>query len=176
MESTGSSRPGAPHATRRRLPPDLSGSRARPPAASFHPGDPAMRQPRFFPSAPAFLAAAALALAARPASAQYFGQNKVQYKKFDYEVLKPEPFDIHFSPEERAAAQDAARMAERWYSRLSRVMNHQLRDRQPIILYASPTDFQQTNVVSGGLGEGTGGVTQALNRRLPPPLPPPPPP
>ncbi|MBI2186443.1 MAG: hypothetical protein HYU37_04885 [Acidobacteria bacterium] len=42
-----------------------------------------------------FLVACALSL---PASAQYFGQNKVQYHTFKFEVLKTEHFDIYFYP------------------------------------------------------------------------------
>lgn len=98
-------------------------------------------------------------------SAQYFGRNKVQYDRFDFEVLQTEHFDVHYYPRERAAAEAAARMAERWYRRLSTILRHQLRGRQPLILYATGPEFQQTNVVSG-LDEGTGGVTEALRRRI----------
>ena len=38
--------------------------------------------------------------------------------------------------------------------------------RQPLILYASHPDFQQTNAIDGDIGEGTGGVTEALRRRI----------
>jgi Tol biopolymer transport system component len=100
-----------------------------------------------------------------PAEAQYFGRNKVQYDHFDFEVLQTDHFDVHYYPRERAAAEAAARMAERWYRRLSTVLRHQLRGRQPLILYATATQFQQTNVVAG-IGEGTGGVTEALRRRI----------
>jgi len=31
-----------------------------------------------------------------PASAQYFGRNKVQYKTLDFQILKTEHFDIYF--------------------------------------------------------------------------------
>jgi len=108
---------------------------------------------------------AALAAAAN-AEAQYFGQNKVQYKKFKFEVLKTEHFDIYYYPEEAAAAREAGRMAERWYVRLSRVLNHNLQGRQPVILYGSHPEFAQTNVVEGDLGEGTGGVTESARRRV----------
>ena len=101
-----------------------------------------------------------------PASAQYFGQNKVQYRTFDFKVLKTDRFDIYYYPEEEAAARDVARMAERWYARLSRVLGHQLSSRQPLILYASHPHFEQTNVIEGQLGEGTGGVTESLKRRI----------
>jgi Tol biopolymer transport system component len=101
-----------------------------------------------------------------PAAAQYFGQNKVQYRTFDFQVLKTEHFDIYYYPEAEAAVQDAARMAERWYARLSRVLDHQLSSRQPLILYASHPHFQQTNVIEAMLGEGTGGVTESFKRRI----------
>jgi WD40 repeat protein len=110
------------------------------------------------------------AAASSSAHAQYFGQNKVQYKTFDFEVLKTEHFDVYFYPEERQAAEISARLAERWYARLSRVLGHQLSGRQPLILYASHPDFEQTNVISGGIGESTGGVTEGLRRRIVLPL------
>ena len=34
------------------------------------------------------------------------------------------------------------------------LLNHQFIERKPIILYASPTDFQQTNALGGDIGEG----------------------
>jgi Tol biopolymer transport system component len=112
------------------------------------------------------LAVVWLTAAPSPAIAQYFGQNKVQYRTFDFQVLKTQHFDIYYYPEEERAARDAARMAERWYARLARVLNHELSSRQPLILYASHPHFEQTNVLEGQLGEGTGGVTESLKRRI----------
>jgi len=103
-------------------------------------------------------------------NAQYFGRNKVQYESFDFKVIHTEHFDIYFYPEKREAAMQAARIAERWYARLSRIFNHQLKGRQPLILYASSPDFQQTATIPGILGEGTGGVTEMLKRRIVLPL------
>jgi surface antigen Omp85-like protein/WD40 repeat protein len=100
-----------------------------------------------------------------PAAAQYFGRNKVQYESFDFHVLRTQHFDIYFYPSERDAASVAARMAERWYARLTTVFHHPLSGRQPLILYATQSQFQQTNVVEG-IGEGTGGVTEGLRRRI----------
>jgi hypothetical protein len=59
-----------------------------------------------------------------PVSAQYFGRNKVQYRTFDFQILKTENFDI-----------------------------------QPLVLYDSHVDFEQTNVIGGEIGVSTGGVT-----------------
>src|SRR5947209_20443203 len=108
---------------------------------------------------------AALVSVPPPARAQYFGQNKVQYKTFDFKVMKTQHFDIYYYPEEQAAVDQAARMAERWYTRLSRVLDHQISRRQPIVLYATHSQFEQTNVIDA-VGEGTGGVTEALKRRV----------
>ena len=107
-----------------------------------------------------------LGVAVTSANAQYFGRNKVQYRGFKFEILKTEHFDVYHYPEEAEAAQLASRLAERWYARLSRFFNHELRGRQPIILYAASSHFRQTNAVEGLIGEGTGGVTEAMKRRV----------
>jgi Tol biopolymer transport system component len=120
------------------------------------------------PVAP-FVAALCLMLAlpsATSAQGAYFGRNKVQYREFDFKVLKTEHFDIYYYPEEEEAAKMASRMAERWYTRLSQLLNHELSTRQPLILYASGAHFRQTNAIEGDLGEGTGGVTEAYKRRI----------
>jgi Tol biopolymer transport system component len=101
-----------------------------------------------------------------PTSAQYFGRNKVQYHTFDFQVLKTPTFDIYYYPGEREGVDHAARMAERWNARLERIFDYELTGRQPLILYASHLDFEQTNIISGELGEGTGGVTESLRRRI----------
>jgi hypothetical protein len=91
----------------------------------------------------------ALPIAAPGLQAQYFGRNKVQYQSFDFKVLKTKHFDVYFYPSERPAALAAARMAERWYQRFAAVFDHQLTGRQPLLLYASAAQFQQTNAIGG---------------------------
>lgn len=117
-----------------------------------------------------FAAAAVSFLLPQVASAQYFGRNKVRYHDFDFRILKTTHFDVHYYPEEKEAVELAGRMAERWYARLAEVLNHDLSSRQPLILYASHAHFEQTNAISGELGEGTGGVTESLKRRVVMPL------
>ena len=116
------------------------------------------------------LAAGATALSAAPGAAQYFGRNKVQYETFDFRVLRTTHFDVYFYPEEEQATRDAGRMAERWYARLSRVLEHEFEERQPLILYASHPHFQQTSALGGEISEGTGGVTEAFKQRIIMPL------
>lgn len=119
-----------------------------------------------FSAAVAAFTAFLVVLPSSSASAQYFGQNKVQYKDLKFQILKTEHFDIYYYATEQDGVQLSARLAERWYARLSRIFNHQLRGRQPLVLYASHADFEQTNTIQGELGEGTGGVTEPLKRRI----------
>ena len=113
----------------------------------------------------AFLAASGVSAPQRAKAQNYFGQNQVQYDTFRWQILETEHFLIYFYPEERTAVTDAARMAERAYARLSRILDHQFREKKPIMLFSSRTDFGQNNV-TGDLGEGTGGVTEAMRHRM----------
>lgn len=113
---------------------------------------------------------AALFLCVGPANAQYFGRNKVQYDKFDFQKFQTDHFEFYLYPEEEVAVKDAARMAERWYQRHSRTFLREFAKRKPVIFYANDADFQQTNAISGSLGQGTGGVTEALKERVIMPL------
>ncbi len=112
----------------------------------------------------------AMLVGALPARAQYFGRAPVQWERLEFEVLKTQHFDVYHYAEGKDAAEQAGRMAERWYARLSRILGFKLPDRQPLILYASHPHFEQTNTVGGQPGEGTGGVTEAFKRRIVLPL------
>jgi hypothetical protein len=111
-------------------------------------------------------AGAALMLVPDPASGQYFGRNKVQYDDFEFSILRTDHFDFHYYPVETEAVEDAARMGERWYERFARSFQHEFEASKPVILYADHPDFQQTNTLSGFIGEGTGGVTESLKNRV----------
>ena len=120
---------------------------------------------------PTFLAVLAFSfLLPSDAVAQYFGRNKVQFDDFDFQVLESEHFDWHYYPEESEAVMDAIRMGERWYERFARTFQHDFESSKPVILYSDHPDFQQTNTLSGFIGEGTGGVTESLKNRVIMPL------
>jgi len=108
----------------------------------------------------------ALMAVASAATAQSFGRNKVHYDDLDFRILETPHFDIYYYPEEHDASVEAGRLAERWYARLSKALDFTFTARQPIVLYASHSQFVQTNVISGFLGEGTGGVTEHAKGRI----------
>ncbi|HKJ67572.1 MAG TPA: hypothetical protein VKA68_06410 [bacterium] len=105
-----------------------------------------------------------------PVHGQYFGRNKVVYETYRFAVMHTDRFNIYFYPEKypegARAVKDAARMAERWYARHAEVFGHQFTETKPVILYENQTDFHQTNIISGDIGEGTGGITEGLKNRL----------
>lgn len=104
-------------------------------------------------------------LAPERLDAQYFGRNKVNYERFDWRILKTASFDLHFYPQERAVAEEAARLSERWYERHAELLGHRP-TRKSLFFYADHPDFQQTNVIESQLSEGTGGVTEGLRTRV----------
>ena len=103
---------------------------------------------------------------APPLRAQWYGRNKVQYEKFNFKIMKTRHFDVYFYLQDEQTVKMAGEMAERWYARLSRMFNHELKGRQPLVLYGSSPEFQQTTVIPEILGEGTGGVTESFKRRI----------
>ena len=105
--------------------------------------------------------------------AQSFGRNKVRYENFDFQILETPHFDIYYDAAEHDAVVQAGRLAERWYARLSQVLDHTFTERQPIVLYASHAQFTQTNVISD-IGSATASAASLSTRkdasscRLPP--------
>ena len=109
-----------------------------------------------------------LVLAPRQAAAQFgsFGQNKIQYRDFDWHVLKGEHVDVYFYPAEEPIARVALSYAEESYRYLEEQFNHKVTLRIPLIVYASHSDFEQTNVLPFVPPEGILGVTEFLKRRV----------
>ncbi len=114
----------------------------------------------------ATLLALGLLVCSTAAWALGFGRNKVQYDNFDWKVLNTPHFEIFFYDGEENLAARAAVIAEDAYLRLSRVLEQEIHKKIPFILYASPNDFQQTNIADGLIGEGTGGFSEPLRNRM----------
>ena len=110
----------------------------------------------------------ALAGLAAPLRAQFFafGQNKVQYRTFDWRILKGPHVDLYFYPAEATLAPAALAYAEESYDSLALKFGHQVRTRVPIIIYASHIDFEQSNLLPFVPPEGLLGSTDFLKRRV----------
>ena len=94
-----------------------------------------------------------------------FGQNKVMYDRFDFEVFNTPHFEIHNYLKNDTVLLNLGQSAERWYIRHFAMFADSL-ENSPIILYNNTTDFKQTTIISGIIGVGTGGVTEGLRSRV----------
>jgi len=103
-----------------------------------------------------------------PLAAQdvWFGQNKVQYRRFTWTTFATEHFTIYYHQGGEEIARFAAVAAEQVYDELRRAWRYDLTRRVPIILYNSHNDFQQTNVIPNLLREGIEGFTEYLKHRV----------
>jgi hypothetical protein len=108
------------------------------------------------------------AMTAAPARAQFgvFGQNKIQYRNFQWRVLRGAHVDLYFYPEEEELARVALAYAEESYGVLEARFRHSVTRRIPLIIYASHQDFEQTNILPFVPPEGLLGVTEFLKRRV----------
>ncbi|HLX11735.1 MAG TPA: biopolymer transporter Tol, partial [Bacteroidota bacterium] len=95
-----------------------------------------------------------------------FGQNKVEYRDFEWSYLQSAHFDVYFTNGGDYLATYAADVAESSYAAISKSFRYQINNRIPIVVYNSHNDFQQTNVVGEYLEEGIGGVTEMFKNRV----------
>ena len=117
--------------------------------------------------------AVALLLLALPvlAQAQYFGKNKPRYEDFDWRTYQTPHFQIYnYLDLEDGQAPERLEwigaLSEDWYHMHQRVLDDTLPGRNLMLLYNNHADFQQTNAISGSIGIGTGGVTEAFKNRV----------
>ncbi len=98
--------------------------------------------------------------------AQYFGRNKPGYKKFDYEVVQTPNFELYYYLDNDSLLKTFLAWAEEWYGMHQTIFRDTIDKKNPLILYNTHADFQQTNAVTGLIGTGTGGVTEGLKNRV----------
>jgi len=113
-------------------------------------------------------AAAGVLLAPSPALAQFglFGTNRVQYRHFDWRILRGEHVDLYHYPEEDELARVALADAERAYRALEVRFRHSVPSRIPLIVYASHADFEQTNLLPFVPPEELLGFTEFARSRV----------
>jgi hypothetical protein len=98
--------------------------------------------------------------------ADAFGKNKVQYKNFDWKIVKTENFDIYFYQGEDEIVRFAQQIVEDAYEDMRTDFKHKLRNRIPVIIYNSHNDFEQTNVILELIEESVGGFTELYKNRV----------
>jgi Tol biopolymer transport system component len=114
----------------------------------------------------ALLALVLLALAAAARAQEGFGENKIEYDRFDWKTYKSTHFVIYFYDKERPALQKVASYAESAYDDISRQLNFQIPKPINLIYYASHSDFEQTNTLLNFIPEGVGAFALPSRNRM----------
>lgn len=100
------------------------------------------------------------------ANAQYFGQNKVRYKNLKFNVIQTPHFELYYYLDNDSLVNRFIKESEVWYDLHQQVFRDTFTKRNPLILYSSHADFQQTTALQGEIGVGTGGVTEGMKNRV----------
>ena len=95
-----------------------------------------------------------------------FGQNKIVYDTFNWNVYHSTHFDVYFYDEERESLQRVVDAAESAYLDLSQKFNYQISKKIPLIYYHTHSAFEQTNVMLNFVPEGVGAFAERARNRM----------
>jgi Tol biopolymer transport system component len=95
-----------------------------------------------------------------------FGQNKIVYDTFKWNVYHSTHFDVYFYDEERQSLQRVVDAAESAYLDLSQKFNYQISKKIPLIFYHTHSAFEQTNVILNFIPEGVGAFAEPAKNRM----------
>ena len=105
-------------------------------------------------------------LASVAMSDESFGRNKVQYEYLDWKYFDTPTFRIYFADGYEELARLGGEILEDAYYDVSSDLGHDVIEPVPVVIYPSPGEFQETNIVMSILGEGTGGFTESFKTRV----------
>lgn len=97
-----------------------------------------------------------------------FGQNKVQYKNFDWQIYESTHFKVYFYTSEEALLEKVVSFAESAYDELSRGFDFQIQEPIPLIFYATHSAFEQNNIFSPSIPvpEAIGAFATPIRNRM----------
>ena len=96
----------------------------------------------------------------------YFGKNKVQYKDFNWKVAESQHFKVFYYQGGDHLKDFAISILEEAFDEYTAVMPRTPKNKIPVLIYNSPDDFRQTNVIFSLIEEGVGGFTEVFKRRV----------
>ncbi len=97
----------------------------------------------------------------------FFGKNpKIRYRDFNWKIYHSTHFDVYYYDDEAHQLDRVVSFAESAYDYLSREFDYQIKEPTPLIFYRTHAEFQQTNVISNYIPEGTGAFATPLRNRM----------
>ena len=109
------------------------------------------------------------ALYTQPSQAQDlgFGSNKVRYHAdHHWKILETPHFQIYYYEKCEFLAQTAATDAEKAFIKTSQAFDFVPKNKIPLFVYATPMEFEETNITPEILQEGVGGFTEVFKNRI----------
>lgn len=101
------------------------------------------------------------------ANAQYyFNKNKVQYQDFPFKTYETEHFTIYFYDGSEYLLEFTSRYAEEFYARIATDLGFNIKNKIPVVLYNSPNQFSQTNIILDIIEESVGGFAELFKNRV----------
>jgi hypothetical protein len=91
---------------------------------------------------------------------EVFGQNRIQYKKFEWNYLSSENFDVHFYGARRKVAEEALQYLESEFDRITDLLGYYPYQKTKVFLYNSISDLQQSNIGLNHTRYNAGGETE----------------
>jgi len=98
--------------------------------------------------------------------AEAFGKNRIQYKKFNWQFISTQNFNVYYYDGGKAKAIAAADYAEKELKRITTIIGYFPYAKTTLIIYSSVADLRQSNI---GLNEDhyqTGGETLFLKNKI----------
>src|ERR1041385_3364391 len=78
---------------------------------------------------------------------EVFGRNRIQYKKFDWQYLSSENFDVYYYDNRRRVAQEAIQYLESEFDSITDLIGYPPYLKTKVFLYNSITEKQQSNEI-----------------------------
>lgn len=95
-----------------------------------------------------------------------FGQNRLQYKQFDWRYFQTQNFNTYFSQDGLNLGKYVAQVAEQELPKLEKAMDYGIHDRVNIIVYNNYDEMKQSNIGIGLQWQNTGGVTKLVGNKM----------
>ncbi|HVZ80888.1 MAG TPA: BamA/TamA family outer membrane protein [bacterium] len=119
----------------------------------------------------AFLAVLLLLFTAKPLFPFGFGHNKVRYHTgHHWKVIETPHFLVHYYEPCEELGKTAARDAEKAFQGTCQAFDFVPKNRIPLYIYATPLEFEETNITPQVLEEGVGGFTEVFKNRIAVPM------
>ncbi len=101
-----------------------------------------------------------------PAFSETFGRNKVQYVTYDWKTVQTPNFKFYYPKGYDDLALRAGEILEDALPQIRSDLSQRPIEEFPVVIYPTPADFQETNVIQSIIGEGTGGFTESMKTRV----------